>query len=176
MAINQEQSGIFCWGRRVRSSHIGQTSRRSLEKVDQVDNVDTQAAAAHSNALSVGTLMERMEIVVTEASGEQVVATMPVAGNTQPMGLLHGGATAVLIESVGSIGANITAAPDGVAVGAELNVTHHRPGTAGLVTGTATRIHRGKQTACYEVIVTNEDGQRLATGRLTCFLKPKTTT
>lgn len=175
MAINQEKSGIFCWGRRVRSSHIGQTSGTSLWKVDQVDNVDPQAAAAHSNSLSVGTLMERMEIVVTEASGERVVATMPVAGNTQPMGLLHGGATAVLIESVGSIAANISAAPNGVAVGAELNVTHHRPGTEGTVTGTATRTHLGKQTACYDVIVTNENDQRLASGRLTCFLKPKPT-
>lgn len=128
---------------------------------------------AISNAMNKGTLLERMDIVITEASGERVVATMPIAGNTQPMGLLHGGASAVLIESVGSIAANITVAPDAVAVGAELNVSHHRPGIKGLVTATAIRTHRGKQTLCYDVVVENEDGKRLASGRLTCFVKPK---
>lgn len=117
-----------------------------------------------------GTLMERMGIELLEASAEKLVATMPVAGNTQPYGLLHGGATVVLAETLGSYGAAIHAGPDRSAVGIEVSATHHRSAKEGLVTGTATALHLGRRTAAYEIVVHDEQGNRLATARLTCML------
>ena len=93
--------------------------------------------------MSVGTLAERMGIEILEAAPDRLVATMPVEGNTQPYGLLHGGASVVLAETLGSIGAALHAGPERVAVGLDINATHHRAARRGLVTGTATPIHRG---------------------------------
>lgn len=112
----------------------------------------------------------RMGIVVTEAAADRVVGTMPVEGNTQPYGRLHGGATCVLAETLASIGSALHAGRDRGAVGIDINATHHRVVRSGLVTGVATPLHRGRSTATYEVVVTDEDGQRVATSRLTCLL------
>ena len=120
----------------------------------------------------MGALGEKMGIVLVEASAERVVATMPVEGNTQPYGLLHGGASVVLAESLGSIGSAIHAHPDRVAVGVDINATHHRGATSGTVTGVATPVHLGRTTSCYEVVVTDERGKRLCTARITCALVP----
>jgi len=109
-----------------------------------------------------------MGIEILEASGDRVVATMPITGNTQPFGLLHGGATCVLAETVGSIAATLHAGDGKVAVGVDINATHHRAKRAGVVTGVATPLHRGRTVACYEIAVTDEDGRRIATARLTC--------
>ena len=117
-----------------------------------------------------GTLIERMGIVVTEASAERTVGTMPVAGNTQPYGLLHGGASAVLAETLGSVAAMAYAGEGRAAVGIELNATHHRSARSGLVTGTATALHLGKTLASYQVVVEDEDGRPVCTARLTCML------
>ena len=81
-----------------------------------------------------------MGIEITEASPDRVVGTMPVEGNTQPYGLLHGGASVVLAESLGSIGAALHAGRDRIAVGIEINATHHRSVTSGTVTGVATPV------------------------------------
>ncbi|MER7008923.1 hotdog fold thioesterase [Dactylosporangium sp. NPDC000555] len=119
------------------------------------------------------TLPERMGIVVLEASPERVVATMPVAGNIQPYGLLHGGASVVLAETVGSIGAALHAARlfNGIAVGIEVNATHHKSARAGLVTGVATPLRLGGMIASYEIVITDEEGERICTARLTCALR-----
>ena len=119
-----------------------------------------------------GALNDRMGIEVLEATAERVVGTMPVEGNTQPYGLLHGGASVVLAESLGSVGAALHAHPDRMAVGVDINATHHRGARAGTVTGTATAIHRGRTSACYEVVITDEDGRRVCTARITCALVP----
>src|SRR6188768_3873446 len=102
---------------------------------------------------SPGTLPERLGIVLTEASPERVVGTLPVQGNTQPLGLLHGGASCVLAESLGSVGATLHARQlfGGYAVGVEISATHHRPARAGTVTGVATPLHLGGLIATYEI-------------------------
>jgi 1,4-dihydroxy-2-naphthoyl-CoA hydrolase len=120
----------------------------------------------------MGALNERMGIRLVEASAERVVATMPVEGNTQPYGLLHGGASVVLAETLGSIGSALHAMPERLSVGVDINATHHRSARSGVVTGTATAIHLGRSTASYEVVVTDEEGRRLCTARITCALMP----
>jgi uncharacterized protein (TIGR00369 family) len=118
-----------------------------------------------------GTLLSLMGIVVKEATPERVVATMPVKGNTQPYGLLHGGASCVLAESLGSIGSALHAAAYGkVAVGVDINATHHRAVRDGVVTGVATPIYLGRTTTSYEVVVTDERDKRVCTARITCQL------
>lgn len=112
----------------------------------------------------------RLGIEVLEASADKVVATMPVEGNTQPFGMLHGGASCVLAESLGSIGATLWALPERVAVGVDINATHHRSVSAGTVTGTATPVHRGRTVATYEVVVVDEQARRVCTARITCHL------
>ena len=123
--------------------------------------------------LGMGGLNEKMGIRLTEISAERVVATMPVEGNTQPYGLLHGGASVVLAETLGSVGSAIHAHPDKLSVGIEINATHHRSATSGTVTGTATAIHLGRTTATYEVVITDERGKRVCTSRITCALLPR---
>ena len=96
---------------------------------------------------------------------------MPVEGNTQPYGLLHGGASVVLAEGLGSILAVITAGPGRAAVGVEINATHHRPATEGIVTGVATPISVGRSMGSYEIVITDDRGRRTCTCRLTCSLR-----
>src|SRR3954467_2961501 len=105
-----------------------------------------------------GALGERMGIQITEATPERVVATMPVEGNTQPYGLLHGGASCVLAETLGSVGAAIHAygLHRGNAVGVDINATHHRGPRGGIVTGIATPVHLGGSSATYEIVITDE--------------------
>ncbi|MFJ5306041.1 PaaI family thioesterase [Streptomyces sp. NPDC088350] len=120
---------------------------------------------------SAGHLGTRMGVEVVEASAERVVGTMPVEGNTQPYGLLHGGASAVLAETLGSLGSMLHGGSTKVAVGVDLNCTHHRGARSGLVTGVATPVHRGRSTATYEIVISDEEGRRVCTARLTCLLR-----
>jgi 1,4-dihydroxy-2-naphthoyl-CoA hydrolase len=123
-------------------------------------------------AMGAGTLVERMGIEFVEASPLRLVATMPVAGNTQPYGLLHGGASAVLAETLGSVGAALHGAGIGrVSLGIEINATHHRAASSGVVTGVATPIHLGSTLASYEIVVSDDQGRRICTSRLTCMLR-----
>jgi 1,4-dihydroxy-2-naphthoyl-CoA hydrolase len=121
----------------------------------------------------MGGLNEKMGIELVEISAERVVATMPVEGNTQPYGLLHGGASVVLAETLGSVGSAIHAHPDRLSVGIDINATHHRSATSGTVTGVATAIHLGRTTASYEVVITDDRGKRVCTSRITCALLPR---
>jgi 1,4-dihydroxy-2-naphthoyl-CoA hydrolase len=120
-----------------------------------------------------GTLGERMGVTLIEASPERIVATMPVSGNTQPMGLLHGGASCVLAETLGSIGATLHAHSIGqaYAVGVDINATHHKSARAGVVTGVATPLRLGGSVASYEIVITDETGERVCTARLTCLIR-----
>lgn len=115
------------------------------------------------------TLAGRMGIRILEASRERVVGTMPVAGNTQPYGILHGGASCVLAESIGSLGAALQAGPDRFTVGIEINATHHRSARSGLVTGVATLVHGGRTMSTFDIVITGEDGKRICTARLSCL-------
>lgn len=133
----------------------------------------TSDPLAAVRAMSAGTLVERMGIEILEAAPERLVATMPVEGNTQPYGLLHGGASAVLAETLGSIGAVLHAGPDRVAVGLDINATHHRAVRSGLVTGVATPIHAGSTIATYQVQISDEQGRLVCTSRITCLLRAR---
>lgn len=121
----------------------------------------------------LGALADRMGIELVELSAERAVATMPVKGNTQPIGLLHGGAHVVLAESLGSFAANVHAHPWGYAVGIELNASHHGSISEGVVIGTCTAIKLGKSLTTHEVKMTDENGRLLSTVRITNFLRPK---
>lgn len=123
----------------------------------------------------MGALAERMGIVLVEASPERVVLTMPVEGNTQPFGLLHGGANAVLVETAGSIGAALHAGRDHMVVGLDISVTHHRAARDGIVTAVAEPLSLGRTVTSYEVQVSDADGRLLCTGRLTCLVRPAPT-
>ncbi|MEV2274822.1 hotdog fold thioesterase [Nocardiopsis sp. NPDC049922] len=122
--------------------------------------------------ITMGPLADRMGIEITEASAERVVGRMPVKGNEQPFGLLHGGASCVLAESLGSIGSTIHASQFGlVAVGIEINATHHRSATEGHVTGVATPVHLGRTLATWDITITDDNGRKVCTSRLTCMLR-----
>ena len=112
----------------------------------------------------------KMGLEVLELTPERVVGRMPVEGNTQPMGLWHGGASCVLVETLGSIGAAAHAQPDRVAVGVDINATHHRSVRSGWVTGTATALRLGRSVVSYEVVLVDDEDRRVCTARLTCQL------
>jgi 1,4-dihydroxy-2-naphthoyl-CoA hydrolase len=119
-----------------------------------------------------GKLNDTMGIELLEISAARVVGTMPVEGNTQPYGLLHGGASVVLAETLGSVGSGIHAYPDRLSVGVDINATHHRAARSGMVTGVATAIHLGRTMASYEVVISDDRGKRVCTARITCALIP----
>jgi 1,4-dihydroxy-2-naphthoyl-CoA hydrolase len=123
------------------------------------------------SAIDGGILGEKMGIEFIEKSPRRVVGRMPVAGNTQPFGLLHGGASVVLAESLGSVGAVMHAGQGRIAVGIEINATHHRAARSGVVTGVATALSLGKTLATYEVLITDEDDNRVCTSRITCLIR-----
>ncbi len=115
-----------------------------------------------------GDLDDKLGIEVLEQSADRVVASMPVAGNTQSFGRLHGGGSAALAEAVGSWAGMIHASGYGkVCVGVDLNITHHRGAREGVVTATAVALHRGRRASTYEISITDESGRLLATARIT---------
>ena len=123
--------------------------------------------------LAAEQLMTKLGIEITQWDANRLVGTMPVAGNRQPYGLLHGGATASLAETLGSVAAAMHAAPDRVALGLELSCTHHRAARGGLVTGVCTPLHVGRSTATFQIAVSDEEGKAVCTARLTCILRER---
>ncbi|GAB3572888.1 hypothetical protein GCM10027406_00520 [Leifsonia lichenia] len=123
--------------------------------------------------IHLGELDEKMGVRILEQSAERVVATMPVEGNRQSFGLLHGGASVAFAEALGSWAAVIHAGPGRTAVGVDINATHHRSARSGLVTGVATAIRLGRTIASHEIVVTDEDGNRLCTVRITNLILDK---
>jgi uncharacterized protein (TIGR00369 family) len=99
------------------------------------------------NGRGQAVLDKKMGIKILEATPERLVGTMPVEGNTQPLGFLHGGANVVLAESLGSIGTWLHAGPSRRIVGVDINATHHKTATSGIVTAVATAISLGR-TLC----------------------------
>ena len=123
-----------------------------------------------TTALPPSSLHEKLGIEITRVSAAEVVGSMPVTGNTQPAGLLHGGATAALIEGLASLAAWLYAHPERVAMGVDLNITHLRPVTSGKVTGRAVPVRLGNGTVVHTVDVHDDEGRLTATGRLTSQL------
>jgi 1,4-dihydroxy-2-naphthoyl-CoA hydrolase len=121
--------------------------------------------------IGVGALAERMGLQILEISAERVVGSIPVEGNTQPYGLLHGGASLVLAETLGSFGSAVHAGPGRIAVGIEINASHHRAAVSGRVTGVARPISLGRTLATWEVEVTDDEGRRVCTSRITCLVR-----
>jgi 1,4-dihydroxy-2-naphthoyl-CoA hydrolase len=119
----------------------------------------------------MGALAEKMGLEFREFSVERCVATMPVEGNTQPVGLLHGGAYVVLGESLGSMAANLHAGPGRLAVGVDINATHTRSATSGSVTGVCTPVHLGNTITVHEIVVTDDQGRRCSTIRITNHIR-----
>jgi uncharacterized protein (TIGR00369 family) len=139
-----------------------------------ISDPEAGSAAAYVAAMpeGAGNLNEKMGIELTAVAADRVVGTMPVEGNTQPYGLLHGGASVVFAETLGSVGASIHGETMGkLAVGVDINATHHRGVRAGVIlTGVATAVHLGKSTAVYDVVITDEADRRIASSRITCSL------
>ncbi|WP_308728832.1 hotdog fold thioesterase [Arthrobacter sp. MYb227] len=118
----------------------------------------------------VGTLLPKMGIVFSEITRDRVVATMPVEGNQQVAGILHGGASVVLAETLGSFAAAVHGAGKKKPVGVDISATHHRAGVTGLVTGVCTPIHLGRTLTTHEIVITDEQGRRICTSRITNML------
>lgn len=120
-----------------------------------------------------GALTRKMGIEFLELGADRSVARMPVEGNTQVIGLLHGGAHVVLGESLGSISSAIHAGPGRYAVGIEINATHSRSVTEGWVTGTCTALVLGRTLATHEIVIRDDEGRRLSTVRMTNMLRDR---
>jgi len=118
-----------------------------------------------------GQLAEKMGIEFLELSAEKSIATMPVEGNRQVIGLLHGGAHVVLAESLGSISSAIHAGPGRIAVGIEINATHSKSATEGTVTATCEALVLGRTLATHQITIRDAEGNRLSTVRMTNFLR-----
>ena len=123
----------------------------------------------------ISALDAKMGLELLEVTADRVVGRMPVDGNTQPFGLWHGGASCVLAETLASLGSYAHGRPERVGVGVDLNATHHRPVRSGWVLGTATALRLGRSVVSYEVVLTDDAGERVCTARVTCQMISQTT-
>jgi 1,4-dihydroxy-2-naphthoyl-CoA hydrolase len=117
-------------------------------------------------------LDDKLGIEIIDFNPDRLVATMPVEGNQQPFGLLHGGATCTLMETIGSWAALLGAGSDRKAVGIELNASYLRSATSGTVTAVCTPVRRGRTLATFLIDVRDDQGRPTASGRLTCMILP----
>jgi uncharacterized protein (TIGR00369 family) len=130
---------------------------------------------AELNALSKGTAMEPLGIVFTQIGPDFVRGTMPVDERTrQPYGLLHGGASVLLAETLGSSAGNLCVGSDEVCVGIEINANHLRAARDGVVTGTARPIHVGARTQVWDIRIEDERGRLVCISRLTLAVVSRT--
>lgn len=134
----------------------------------------TDTTVDQLNDMSTDTAIAALGIVFTEIGDDYLRATMPVDGRThQPYGLLHGGASALLAETLGSTGGGL-AAPEGCGVvGIEINANHLRGVRSGLVTGTARALHVGRSTQVWDIRIEDERGRAVCVSRLTLAVIPK---
>jgi len=121
-----------------------------------------------------GALSEKLGIEGVETTRERGIARMPVEGNTQPPGLLHGGASAAFAETLASIGGWLNAAPAGMVLGLELKINHLRPVREGWLTGTAVPVHLGRTTQLWEIRITGEDDRLIAFSTCTLAVRSPT--
>ncbi|MEJ2869399.1 hotdog fold thioesterase [Actinomycetospora sp. OC33-EN08] len=119
-------------------------------------------------------LAVKLGIEITEWDPARVVGTMPVAGNRQPFGLLHGGASAVLAETIGSTAAYVNRVGDRRPVGLELSCTHHRSALSGHVTAVCTPASVGRTVGTFEIVISDDEGRRVCTAKLTCVYRDAT--
>jgi 1,4-dihydroxy-2-naphthoyl-CoA hydrolase len=136
---------------------------------------DTPSPAGPDEVLAfltstMGELNEKLGVAFVEVSSERIVATMPVEGNRQPYGLLHGGASIALAETLGSCIAALNAPEGRQVVGVDMNATHHRAGTSGTVTGTCEVVSAGRTLVSSQTTIRDEQGRLLCTARLTCLV------
>jgi uncharacterized protein (TIGR00369 family) len=129
------------------------------------------SAIAESMMAMIGEFNEKIGLRLVEVTKERVVGTLPVDGNRQPYGLIHGGANASLAEALGSIAAAVNAGPERATMGLELSCTHHRAARGGMVTGVCTPLHVGRSVSTWETVITDEQGRRTCTARLTCIIR-----
>ncbi len=136
---------------------------------------DPVEAAAQANRMiaegQAGTMLPALHLEYLEVGPARMVARIPVAANTQPYGLLHGGATAALCETLGSFGTAVAAGMDKIVTGIELNVNHLKSVREGHVTGVATPIHVGRTTAVWDMRAHDDQGRLVAVGRLTLLIR-----
>ncbi|EGU47041.1 esterase [Vibrio ichthyoenteri ATCC 700023] len=124
------------------------------------------------NQTSKNTLIEHLSILYTEVGDDYIRATMPVCAFThQPLGMLHGGASVVLAETLGSVAANFCVDEQSYCVGLDINANHVRAMRSGLVIGTATPIHLGVSTQVWQINITDERERLVCTSRLTIAVK-----
>ena len=140
------------------------------EPTDGADSLDADAMQLLLQP-TPGSLLDRMHIELTSVSRDRVEATMPVAGNQQPYGLLHGGASCVLAETLASLGAGVNAWPERLAYGIEINATHHRAAREGTVRGVAVPLHRGRTVSTWSIEITDDDARLICSARVTCVLR-----
>lgn len=140
---------------------------------EQAGDIRQDSYAGVDPAAAGQQLNDKLGLKLLEVTPQRVVGTIPVEGNLQPYGLLHGGANATLAESIGSTVAALNAGPDRAAMGLELSCTHHRAVRSGTVTGVATPLHVGRGTITVEIVLTDDDGRRTCTARLTCVVRDK---
>ncbi|MEV4602588.1 hotdog fold thioesterase [Amycolatopsis sp. NPDC049253] len=140
---------------------------------EQAGDLALETRAGIDPAAADQQLNDKIGLKILEATPERVVGTIPVEGNLQPYGLLHGGANATVAEALGSILAALNAGTDRAAMGLELSCTHHRAVRSGTVTGVATPLHVGRGTITAEIVLTDDEGRRTCTARLTCVVRDK---
>ena len=132
--------------------------------------VDLAAVNAHA----ADTLVSHLGIVITEAGDDWLRGTMPVDARTrQPYGILHGGASVALAETLGSTAAGLCVEPDQGVVGIEINANHLRGVREGLVTGTARPLHVGRSTQVWEIRIEDEGGKPVCISRITLAVLPR---
>ena len=140
---------------------------------DSAAPIDVERLSGIDPAAADQQLNDKIGMQLIEATAERVIGTIPVEGNLQPYGLLHGGANAVLAEALGSTVAALNAGPGRAAMGLELSCTHHRAVRSGTVTGVATPLHVGRGTITAEIVLTDDEGRRTCTARLTCVVRDR---
>jgi uncharacterized protein (TIGR00369 family) len=119
----------------------------------------------------LGSLAPKLGLEFLEVSPQRMVARIPVQGNTQPYGILHGGATAALCETVASVGTALAVGMEKRVMGIELNVNHIRAAREGFVTATGVPLHVGRTTAVWDIKVHDGEGRLTAAGRLTLTIR-----
>lgn len=149
------------------TEYPGPAGMRALQELPQPPD---PAAVLEIVRSMRGELAESMGIEIIEFTPERVTATMPVAGNRQPFGLLHGGASAVLAESIGSFHGSLVGAGK-APLGIELSCTHHGSATSGLVTAVSIPLHVGRSICTFEIVIRDDAGKRICTSRLTVLLR-----
>jgi 1,4-dihydroxy-2-naphthoyl-CoA hydrolase len=127
------------------------------------------------NTISKNTMVEHLGIDLTEITDDSLIGTMPVDNRTvQPMRILHGGASAALAETLGSIASHLVIDPETQsAVGLEINANHIKSVTSGNVTGIARPVHLGRKTHVWDIRITNDDDELVCVSRLTMAVLEK---